>query len=98
MEQNAHGSVFGGLLELLMSGHLIVVEGDFVGDQWAEKYLGVFSVFVFIKEVNLFGQQFWVFFLFSNHWLDFGKGILQLFVLIGFYNVADDEEETFVGF
>jgi hypothetical protein len=33
VEQNAYGSVFGGLLELLLGGHLIVVEGDFVGDQ-----------------------------------------------------------------
>lgn len=98
MEQNSYSPVFRRLLELFVTGHLIVVEGDFVGDQWAEKYLGVFAGLVLGQEMNLFGKEFRVFFLFSNYWLDFMKSLFDFFVLVGFEEVADNYEETFVGF
>lgn len=46
MEQNGNGPGLGVFFQLFMAGHLVVVEGDFVGDKTAEKNVGILFLFV----------------------------------------------------
>lgn len=81
-----------------MTSHLGVVKRYFVGNQAAEKYVGVFLLFVLEEKMYFFGQEFRVLLFLVHYSFYFSERLFDFLLLIRLKDVAYDEEKTFVGF